>query len=121
VRLRDWEREALTILAEECVEVAHACSKALRHGLDSDNRGRLPHGNRQQIAMELEQVLFSAWVCVKLGMVQAPRYIPEPDAERAKNFHHLGFVGTGGDGGPDPSHYWMPMNWEVFAKKEGDR
>lgn len=38
--LTDYERELLTILAEECAEVAQRATKALRFGLDEVQKGQ---------------------------------------------------------------------------------
>ena len=45
-------REVLTILSEECAEVIHRVSKALRFGLDDIQMGQ-PLSNRERIAQEV--------------------------------------------------------------------
>jgi NTP pyrophosphatase (non-canonical NTP hydrolase) len=49
----------LITLAEECLEVAHRCSKALRFGLDDVEPGE-EETNREKIAQELDDVAGAA-------------------------------------------------------------
>lgn len=54
--MTDHERELLTMLAEEANEVAIACTKALRHGLDSHHPDRPHQNNFSDIRKELSDV-----------------------------------------------------------------
>jgi NTP pyrophosphatase (non-canonical NTP hydrolase) len=62
----------ITVLAEECGEVAHDCSKALRFGLDDVNC-LTPGGptNRERIAKELNQLFASIELCQETGLLPA--------------------------------------------------
>lgn len=51
--LSEAEQERLVIVAEECGEVIQAICKVLRHGYDSNNKGKLPETNRQQLSREV--------------------------------------------------------------------
>lgn len=55
--LTEGEQERFVILAEECAEVQQAICKALRHGLESNNNGKLPETNRQAIEREVGDLL----------------------------------------------------------------
>jgi hypothetical protein len=64
------QRELLTMLAEEAGEVVQACTKALRHGLDS----RHPDGgptNAQQLTRELRDLSYVATVAHFSGVLDA--------------------------------------------------
>lgn len=50
------EDHLLIILAEECAEVAHRASKALRFGLEEVQPGECRH-NRERIELELADLL----------------------------------------------------------------
>ncbi len=47
----------LTILAEECAEVAQVACKAIRFGLDSTNLGRNPEDNKRLLERELADLM----------------------------------------------------------------
>jgi hypothetical protein len=77
----------LTILAEECAEVAQQASKALRFGLDDGAPGQ-ELTNAQRIAGELDDLRAVAAMCQDEGL------IPSPDGHRfaekvAKVEHYL--------------------------------
>jgi len=56
-KLSEAEQERLAILIEECAEVVQVGCKILRHGYESDNNGKLPETNRQQLQRELGDLL----------------------------------------------------------------
>lgn len=51
------EHERLCVLLEECGEVIQIGNKILRHGYESDNRGKLLEPNRRTLIRELGDVL----------------------------------------------------------------
>ena len=48
--LTEGEQERFVILAEECAEVQQAICKALWHGLESNNNGKIPETNTPSYA-----------------------------------------------------------------------
>lgn len=71
----------LTILAEECIEVAHRITKALRFGLHEVEPGQ-PLNNGQRIHQEFQDVLAMAEM---LNPVMREFYMPDGvDAKKAK-------------------------------------
>lgn len=57
--LTEPEQERLVILIEEATEVAQVGCKILRHGYESDNRGKLLETNRKSLERELSDLLWS--------------------------------------------------------------
>lgn len=53
------EQFLLNKLSEEAKEVAIVCSKIMQFGFDSNNEGRLPETNREQLFRELNDFLAS--------------------------------------------------------------
>lgn len=51
------EAERLALVAEECAEVQQAVCKILRHGYESNNRGKLPETNREALTRELGDLM----------------------------------------------------------------
>lgn len=51
------QTEPLVILQEECAELIQIISKIYRWGLDSNNNGKLPLSNKEQLIQELGDVL----------------------------------------------------------------
>lgn len=76
------EEHLLTILAEECTELAHRCHKALRFGLTETQPGQ-PYDNSQRIVCEYTDVLGAA---AHLGLVANPGGI---EAKREKIERYL--------------------------------
>jgi len=62
----------LTILAEECAEVAQRVSKALRFGLGEVQAGQ-PLTNAQRIEEELRDLSAVAAICEERGLVDRAR------------------------------------------------
>lgn len=67
----------LTIVAEECAEVAQRCSKALRFGLDETRRGR-DLNNAGMIMEEFDDLL------AVVKMLQSEGSLPSSDKKRVK-------------------------------------
>lgn len=65
----------LTILAEECVEVAQRASKALRFGLDEAQPGQ-PYTNAERIMIEFDDLLAAQ------SMLQDEGLLPTSDPHR---------------------------------------
>lgn len=66
------EREALTVLAEECAEVIQAVTKALRHGPEAIDRSVSPpkgYNNLKNIEKESLHVIAALAICDDLGLV----------------------------------------------------
>lgn len=51
--LTEAEQERLAILIEECSEVIHVGCKILRHGYNSNNKGRMNETNRDALNREI--------------------------------------------------------------------
>lgn len=64
----------LTVLAEECCEVAQNCSKALRFGLDDKHPKNGNQGNRALLDNEVNDLLGAIELCRKAGIL--PRSSP---------------------------------------------
>lgn len=55
------EKYILTVLGEECAEVAKIASKAVRFGLDSHHPGKPEIDNRQLLIEELNDIMAMVW------------------------------------------------------------
>lgn len=66
--LTDYQRELLTILVEECAEVAQRATKALRFGLDETQPGQ-PFDNAQRLASEIGDLFCVLELMSKEGMI----------------------------------------------------
>ena len=64
--LTEAELERLAILIEECGEVIQAGTKILRHGYESNNRGKLTETNRQALQREIGD-LFHAFTRMEVA------------------------------------------------------
>lgn len=53
--MNKMQRELLIVLAEEAAEVVHACTKALRHGLDSYHPESIHFSNQDNLNREVGQ------------------------------------------------------------------
>ncbi|MBL4837403.1 MAG: hypothetical protein JKY34_07475 [Kordiimonadaceae bacterium] len=62
------ERELLTILAEECAEVAQRCTKALRFGLEEVQPGQ-EYTNAERIEVELGDILAAFNILEEMGVM----------------------------------------------------
>jgi hypothetical protein len=75
--LTDYQREILTIMVEECAEVAQRATKVLRFGLDEVQRGQ-PFDNKYRLALEvgdficvMEKMIATEMLCeteIEIGM-----------------------------------------------------
>lgn len=50
----------LTVISEECAEIAQVSSKAIRFGLDSTNRGKNLDDNKRLLERELADLIATA-------------------------------------------------------------
>lgn len=72
--LTEYQRELLTILVEECAEVAQRATKALRFGLDEVQSGQ-PFDNAYRLSQEIGDIS-----CVVNEMVAA-KMVNQPDID----------------------------------------
>jgi len=89
------ETERLALLSEECAEVIQAVSKILRHGYASQHPNDRPNGptNRQNLAREIGQVLFTVDLMTVNGDVLAYEVVHHRDAKALAikpYLHHQG-------------------------------
>jgi len=61
-------RELITILAEECCEVAQRCTKALRFGVDEVQPGQ-PRTNGDRIGLEVGDFMEVATRLMEIGVI----------------------------------------------------
>lgn len=73
----------LSILAEECNEVAHRVSKALRFGLDEVQPGQLLT-NAERIAQELNDIVAVAEMLEEAGLVPRTGTLTAIEQKKAK-------------------------------------
>lgn len=66
--LTEYERELLTILVEECAEVAQRATKAMRFGLDETQKGQ-PFDNSVRLGNELGDLSCVVGRMLKSGML----------------------------------------------------
>ena len=64
------QEHLLTILAEECVEVAHAVTKSLRFGLDDQFKGNPI--NKDHLSQELGDLLGIYFKLIREGIIDPP-------------------------------------------------
>lgn len=88
--LNDYERELLTILAEECNEVAIACSKLLRFGKENrpPSEGGDGHSNSEHLSIEYGHVSCVVSMAIEERILD-PQWIAEGrrhKAERLKRY-----------------------------------
>jgi NTP pyrophosphatase (non-canonical NTP hydrolase) len=89
--IQDPQQEALTILAEECAELAIVCSKIQRFGLHSNAEGKLPETNLESLVKEMGDVAaLCEVVCLQLGIttlsVEAAK---QKKQDKLKRYSHL--------------------------------
>ena len=92
----------LTILAEECAEVAQRASKALRFGLDEQQSGQ-ELTNAERIAGEMDD-LVAVWAMLRMepGWHPRPSEVAGYQAKREKVEKYLRYsaiIGTLAEGG----------------------
>lgn len=89
--IEDPQQEALTILAEECSELAIACSKTMRFGLHSDADGKLPETNLETLVKEMGDVLaLCDVVCKKFGITTlSVESAKQKKKDKLKIYSHL--------------------------------
>lgn len=63
-----YERELLTILIEECAEVAQRATKMLRFGVEEVQPGQ-PFSNRCRLSEEFGDLLAVARLCTEAGLL----------------------------------------------------
>lgn len=73
----------LTCLAEECAEVAQACCKALRFGIDDKGPGHTLT-NAQYISREVNDVIALVEMLEEEGLLPRPSSFTEIEAKKAK-------------------------------------
>ncbi|WP_435626968.1 hypothetical protein [Candidatus Ferrigenium straubiae] len=81
----------LTCLAEECAEVAQACSKALRFGLD-DKRPNHTLTNAQYISAEINDVIALVKMLEEEGLLPRQNSFREIEAKKAKMEHFMEYA-----------------------------
>lgn len=97
--MKDQERELLLMLIEECAEVQHAATKALRHGLNSFHPERDPKfTNRHDLEYELSDLMTIIWRLQQLGALDNLRAATLGETwDRKKRYtHHQGYTGHQG-------------------------
>lgn len=77
----------LTILAEECAEVAQRATKAMRFGL-SKVQPEQDHTNAQRISMEIDDVYAVIGMLREEGLLPLPSFIHQ-EGKRAKVEQYL--------------------------------
>jgi NTP pyrophosphatase (non-canonical NTP hydrolase) len=81
----------LTCLAEECAEVAHRVSKALRFGLDDIQPGQ-ELTNAQQIAQEFHDLLAVIEMLEAAGELERPRDMHAIDRKKNKVLAYMEYA-----------------------------
>lgn len=69
------QEHLLTVVAEECAEVAQAITKALRFGLDDAHPKNGNLGNRELIAREVEDLLGALKMLELRGIIRPPTHL----------------------------------------------
>ena len=85
------EEHLLTILGEECAEVSHRISKALRFGLLETQPGQLLT-NEARMVQELQDLVAVAWLLLDRNVIHGDIFDRDAcDAKRAKVLKYLAY------------------------------